>query len=187
MKIGTTSAQKKLFFNLRRLKAQMNAIDDNDLAPEQVTAIARASSVPEQDVVSMNGRLAASDYSLNATVTDDGDSERQDWLADERDDPEAAFAQQEEAGSRKAMLTTALETLRERERHILTERRLKDEPQTLEELSQHYGISRERVRQIEVRAFEKVQKSMHAQVNQRRLRSLAAANRASALPLPAAA
>jgi RNA polymerase sigma-32 factor len=186
VKTGTTAAQKKLFFNLRRLKAQMNAIDDGDLEPEQVAAIAKALDVPEQDVVSMNRRLAASDYSLNAVVGEDGDSEWQDRLADDRESPEAAFAQQEQASSRTAMLSTALGTLKERERHILSERRLKDEPQTLEELSQHYGISRERVRQIEARAFEKVQKAMLAQVSERRLRSLSA-SRSASLRLPAAA
>jgi RNA polymerase sigma-32 factor len=172
--MGTTAAQKKLFFNLRRLKGQMQAIDDSSLKPDQVNAIAHALGVPEQDVVSMNQRLTAPDYSLNVMVGDDRDSEWQDWLADERDNPEVAFAEQEEAGSRSALLAKALMTLKERERHILTERRLKDEPQTLEELSQQYGISRERVRQIEARAFEKVQKAMQARITERRLQSLAA-------------
>jgi RNA polymerase sigma-32 factor len=174
VKMGTTAAQKKLFFNLRRLKGQMQAIDDSSLKPDQVNAIAHALGVPEQDVVSMNQRLTAPDYSLNVMVGDDRDSEWQDWLADERDNPEVAFAEQEEAGSRSALLAKALMTLKERERHILTERRLKDEPQTLEELSQQYGISRERVRQIEARAFEKVQKAMQARITERRLQSLAA-------------
>jgi RNA polymerase sigma-32 factor len=186
VKMGTTAAQKKLFFNLRRLKGQMQAIDATDLKPEQVTAIAHALDVPEQDVVSMNHRLAAPDYSLNVLVGDDTESEWQDWLADERDNPEVAFAEQEEAGSRSALLANALTTLKERERHILTERRLKDEPQTLEELSQQYGISRERVRQIEARAFEKVQKAMQAQISERRLQSLAA-NRFADVRLAAAA
>jgi RNA polymerase sigma-32 factor len=174
VKMGTTSAQKKLFFNLRRLKASLRAIDDSDLQPEQVTAIAQALNVPEQDVVSMNQRLAAPDYSLNAVVGDDTESEWQDWLADDRETPEVAYARQEEAASRSALLADALTTLKDRERHILTERRLKDEPQTLEELSHQYGISRERVRQIEARAFEKVQNAMQARVSERRLRSLAA-------------
>ncbi len=174
VKMGTTAAQKKLFFNLRRLKGQMQAIDDGDLTSEQIASIAQALDVPEQDVVSMNQRLTAPDYSLNVMVGDDSESEWQDWLADDRANPEVAFAEVEEAGSRSALLANALTTLKERERHILTERRLKDEPQTLEELSRHYGISRERVRQIEARAFEKLQKAMHAQVNERRLQSLAA-------------
>ena len=187
VKIGTTAAQKKLFFNLRRLKAELQAIDERTLKPEQVTAIAKALNVPEQDVLSMNQRLAAPDYSLNAVVGgDDTEDEWQDWLADERDDPEVAFAEQEEAASRSALLANALTTLKERERHILTERRLKDEPQTLEELSQQYGISRERVRQIEARAFEKVQKAMQAQITERRLQALAA-NRSSNMCLAAAA
>jgi RNA polymerase sigma-32 factor len=186
VKMGTTAAQKKLFFNLRRLKGQMQAIDESDLRPEQVTAIAHALSVPEQDVVSMNQRLTAPNYSLNVMVGDASESEWQDWLADERDNPEVAFAEQEEAGSRSALLANALTTLKERERHILTERRLKDEPQTLEELSQQYGVSRERVRQIEARAFEKVQKAMQAQITERRLQSLAA-NRSSDVRLAEAA
>ena len=186
VKIGTTAAQKKLFFNLRRLKGQLQAIDESALKPDQVTAIARALDVPEQDVVNMNHRLTVPHYSLNAMVGDDTESEWQDWLVDERDNPEVAFAEQEEAGSRTALLANALTTLNERERHILTERRLKDEPQTLEELSQQYAISRERVRQIEVRAFEKVQKAMQAQITERRLQSLAA-NRSSDVCLTAAA
>jgi RNA polymerase sigma-32 factor len=167
VKMGTTAAQKKLFFNLRRFKAGLQAADDRDLKPEQVTAIAEALDVPEQDVVSMNQRLASRDFSLNVMVGNDTEQEWQDWLADERDDPEVAFARREEAGSRSALLADALTTLKERERHILTERRLRDVPQTLEELSQQYGISRERVRQIEARAFEKVQKAMHARMSER--------------------
>jgi RNA polymerase sigma-32 factor len=186
VKTGTTSAQKKLFFNLRRLKSQMQVFDEGDLKPGQVTAIAKALDVPEQDVVSMNQRLAAPDFSLNVAVGEDKDNEWQDWLADERADPETAFAEQEQAASRSTLLAKALQSLKERERHILTERRLKDEPQTLEELSQHYGISRERVRQIEVRAFEKVQQAMQAQVTEYRP-LLPATNRSSGLRLAAAA
>ena len=186
VKMGTTAAQKKLFFNLRLLKGQMRAIDEGDLKPEQVTAIAKALDVPEQDVVSMNHRLTAPDYSLNVMVGDDRETEWQDWLADERDNSEVALAEKEEAGSRTALLANALKTLKERERQILTERRLKDEPRTLEELSHQYGISRERVRQIEARAFEKVQNSMRAQVTERRLRMLAA-NRSAPVRLAAAA
>jgi RNA polymerase sigma-32 factor len=168
VKMGTTAAQKKLFFNLRRLKGQMQAIDDGDLQPEQVAKIAHALDVPEQDVISMNRRLSAPDHSLNAPVRADSEGEWQDWLVDEADNQETAIAEHEELSGRKALLSGALKTLNERERHILIERRLKDNPTTLEELSQQYGISRERVRQIEVRAFEKLQKAMHAQVAERR-------------------
>jgi RNA polymerase sigma-32 factor len=169
VKMGTTAAQKKLFFNLRRLKGQMQAIDDGDLQPEQVTKIAEMLDVPEQDVVSMNRRLAAPDHSLNAPLRVDSEGEWQDWLVDETESQETAIAEREELDGRKALLASALTTLNERERHILLERRLKDNPTTLEELSQHYGISRERVRQIEVRAFEKLQKAMKAKVAERRL------------------
>ena len=168
VKMGTTAAQKKLFFNLRRLKGQMQAIEDGDLQPEQVAKIARMLDVPEQDVVSMNRRLAAPDNSLNAPVRADSEGEWQDWLVDESESQEAVMADQEEFSGRKALLNVALRTLNERERHILIERRLKDNPTTLEELSQQYNISRERVRQIEVRAFEKLQKSMKNQVAERR-------------------
>jgi RNA polymerase sigma-32 factor len=162
--MGTTAAQKKLFFNLRRLKGQMQAIDDGDLQPEQVAKIAHALDVPEQDVVSMNRRLAFSDHSLNAPLRADSEGEWQDWLVDESDSQETELAEREELTGRKALLAGALSSLNERERHILIERRLKDNPTTLEDLSQQYGISRERVRQIEVRAFEKLQKAMHTQV-----------------------
>ncbi len=168
VKMGTTAAQKKLFFNLRRLKGQMQAIDDGDLQPEQVAKIARVLDVPEQDVVSMNRRLSAPDHSLNAPVRADSEGEWQDWLVDESDSQETAIGEHEELSGRKALLSGALTTLNERERHILIERRLKDNPTTLEDLSQQYNISRERVRQIEVRAFEKLQKAMHAQVAEQR-------------------
>ena len=168
VKMGTTAAQKKLFFNLRRLKGQMQAIEDGDLQPEQVAKIAHALDVPEQDVVSMNRRLTAPDHSLNAPVRSDSEGEWQDWLVDETESQETAIAEREEMTGRKALLNGALKSLNERERHILIERRLKDNPTTLEDLSQQYGISRERVRQIEVRAFEKLQKAMHAQVAERR-------------------
>ena len=158
VKMGTTAAQKKLFFNLRKLKGQMQAIDEGDLQPEQVTKIAETLSVPETDVVNMNRRLAAPDHSLNAPLRIDGDGEWQDWLVDETESQESQFAESEELDKRRKLLTVAMDTLNERERHILQERRLKDDPTTLEELSQDYGISRERVRQIEVRAFEKLQK-----------------------------
>jgi RNA polymerase sigma-32 factor len=168
VKMGTTAAQKKLFFNLRRLKGQMQAIEDGDLQPEQVTKIAHVLDVPEQDVVSMNRRLSAPDHSLNAPVRSDSEGEWQDWLVDDAESQEAAIADHEELSGRKALLSGALKSLNERERHILIERRLKDNPTTLEDLSQQYGISRERVRQIEVRAFEKLQKAMHHQVAEQR-------------------
>jgi RNA polymerase sigma-32 factor len=178
VKMGTTAAQKKLFFNLRRLKGQMQAIDDGDLQPEQVAKIAKVLAVPEQDVINMNRRLAAPDHSLNAPVRQDSEGEWQDWLVDEGDSQETELAEREEMTGRKALLDGALKTLNERERHILIERRLKDEPTTLEDLSQQYGISRERVRQIEVRAFEKLQRSMKAQIAERR----AGGNQTVALP-----
>ncbi|WP_298225636.1 RNA polymerase sigma factor RpoH [Acidocella sp.] len=176
VKMGTTAAQKKLFFNLRRLKGQMQAIEDGDLQPEQVAKIATLLDVPEQDVVNMNRRLSAPDNSLNAPIKMEGEGEWQDWLIDESDSQETEMAEREELTGRKALLANALKTLSERERHILVERRLKDNPTTLEDLSQHYGISRERVRQIEVRGFEKLQKSMKAQVAEQRQ---AAANAAA--------
>jgi RNA polymerase sigma-32 factor len=169
VKMGTTAAQKKLFFNLRRLKAQMSALEDGDLKSEQVEKIARVLQVPEQDVVSMNRRLASPDHSLNAPVRADSEGEWQDWLVDEQETQESELADREDLSNRRMLLGEALKTLNERERHILIERRLKDEPTTLEELSQQYNISRERVRQIEVRAFEKLQKSMKTQIVERRL------------------
>jgi RNA polymerase sigma-32 factor len=168
VKMGTTAAQKKLFFNLRRLKGQMQAIEDGDLRPDQVAHISRMLAVPEQDVVNMNRRLAAPDHSLNAPVRMDSEGEWQDWLVDDTETQEDSLAEREEMTDRKALLANALKTLNERERHILIERRLKDEATTLEDLSQQYRISRERVRQIEVRAFEKLQKSMKTQIADRR-------------------
>ena len=168
VKMGTTAAQKKLFFNLRKLKGQMQAIEEGDLHPEQVTHIATQLNVPEADVISMNRRLAAPDNSLNAPLRIDGDGEWQDWLVDDTMDQETMLAEDEELGKRRALLVAAMKSLNERERHILEERRLKDNPTTLEELSQEYGISRERVRQIEVRAFEKLQKAIrNAAIEQR--------------------
>ena len=168
VKMGTTAAQKKLFFNLRRLKGQMQAIDEGDLSPEQVAKIAHVLAVPEQDVVNMNRRLAAPDNSLNAPVRQDGEGEWQDWLVDDAESQETVIAERQELTGRRQLLANALKTLNERERHILIERRLKDNPTTLEDLSKHYNISRERVRQIEVRAFEKLQKSMKTQIAERR-------------------
>ncbi len=169
VKMGTTAAQKKLFFNLRRLKAQMSALDEGDLKSEQVEKIAKALQVPEGDVISMNRRLASPDHSLNAPVRADSEGEWQDWLVDDAETQESELADREDLTNRRMLLGEALKGLNERERHILIERRLKDEPTTLEELSQQYNISRERVRQIEVRAFEKLQKSMRTQIVERRL------------------
>jgi RNA polymerase sigma-32 factor len=167
VKMGTTAAQKKLFFNLRKLKGQMRAIEEGDLSPEQVNKIATTLDVPEADVISMNRRLGAPDHSLNAPLRQDGDGEWQDWLVDDSDNQEIRLAESEEFGKRKGLLNDAMTTLNDRERRILTARRLQDEPITLEDLSQEYGISRERVRQIEVRAFEKLQKSIkHAAIQQ---------------------
>jgi RNA polymerase sigma-32 factor len=162
VKIGTTAAQKKLFFNLRRLKGEMKAFEEGDLNPEQVEEISRKLAVAEKEVIDMNRRLASSDQSLNAPVSGDGDgdSQWQDWLVDTAQDQETRLLESDEIQNRRALLETSMSVLNERERHILTERRLTDEPKTLEELSQEYGISRERVRQIEARAFEKLQKAM---------------------------
>tara|TARA_B100000315_G_scaffold250282_1_gene282800 strand:- start:193 stop:1077 length:885 start_codon:yes stop_codon:yes gene_type:complete len=169
VKMGTTASQKKLFFNLRKLKAQMKAMEEGDLTPEHVTEIADRLNVPENDVVSMNRRLAKPDNSLNAPLREEGDGEWQDWLVDETQDQEQLLAESQELDDRRALLDSAMGGLKERERHILFERRLKDRPATLEVLSQEYGISRERVRQIEVRAFEKLQKSMRNAVIEQRL------------------
>jgi len=168
VKIGTTAAQKKLFFNLRKLKGRLNAINAGELSPEIVTKISTELSVPEHDVVSMNRRMAGGDHSLNAPLRADGDGEWMDWLEDDSDNQETIVAENEELGKRRVLLHQAMEGLNERERHILNERRLKDDPSTLEELSKVYKISRERVRQIEVRAFEKLQKAIrNAAVEQR--------------------
>jgi RNA polymerase sigma-32 factor len=160
VKIGTTAAQKKLFFNLRRVKGQIKAIEEGDLSPEQVKTISDRLAVPEEDVVTMNRRLAAPDNSLNAPVRAEGEGEWQDWLVDDSPTQESRLADNEELSARQKLLGKALDGLNDRERHILIERRLKDEPATLEDLSREYDISRERVRQIEVRAFEKLQKSI---------------------------
>ncbi len=175
VKMGTTAAQKKLFFNLRRLKGQMQAIDNGDMTPEQVAQIAHVLDVPEQDVINMNHRLAGPDHSLNAPMRMDSEGEWQDWLVDESPSHADAIADREELSGRKALLNTALKALNERERHILIERRLKDDPTTLDDLSQQYHISRERVRQIEVHAFEKLQKAMKGPVAQRRANASAPA------------
>jgi RNA polymerase sigma-32 factor len=163
VKIGTTAAQKKLFFNLRKIKGQIDAVEDGDLRPEQVDHIATKLGVTNDDVISMNRRMSGGEASLNAPMGKDaeGGGEWQDWLVDENAvNAETKLANEDEYDMRMGLLETALATLNEREQHILTERRLKDNPSTLEELSQEYGVSRERVRQIEVRAFEKLQKAM---------------------------
>jgi len=169
VKMGTTAAQKKLFFNLRRLKGQLQAIDDGDLSPENVRKIATELEVPEADVISMNRRLASPDHSLNAPLRADSEGEWQDWLVDDTDSQEKKLGDRQELSLRNDLLKKAMSHLNERERHILMERRLREEPTTLEDLSQHYGISRERVRQIEVRAFEKLQKAIKAGALERRL------------------
>ena len=162
VKLGTTAAQKKLFFNLRRIKSQMQAIEEGDLSPEAVKEIATTLEVTEQDVVDMNRRLGGPDHSLNAMLRAEGDTEWQDWLVDESASQETVLAEEDELAHRRGLMARAMHVLNDREKQILAERRLKDDPTTLEDLSARYGISRERVRQIEVRAFEKLQKAMVA-------------------------
>ncbi|WND03119.1 RNA polymerase sigma factor RpoH [Temperatibacter marinus] len=162
VKIGTTAAQKKLFFNLRRLKGKIKALDSGDMQPDHVSKIATELNVSEDEVVDMNRRMSTGDQSLNAPMRVDGEGEWLDWLVDDNPTQETVYAEEEELDSRRKMLLEAMGDLNDREKHILTERRLSEDPSTLEQLSQEYGISRERVRQIEVRAFEKVQKSIHA-------------------------
>ena len=162
VKLGTTSAQKKLFFNLRKAKAKIGALEEGDLRPENVTQIATDLGVTEAEVVSMNRRLSGGDASLNATVGSEGEGtmQWQDWLEDEDADQAADYEARDELEVRREMLAEALSVLNEREKDILTQRRLSDQPVTLEDLSGTYGVSRERIRQIEVRAFEKLQKKM---------------------------
>ncbi len=170
VKMGTTAAQKKLFFNLRRMKKQLEAYEDSDLSPEDVAKIATDLGVPEQEVVNMNRRMMmGGDGSLNTPMRsgEEGSGEWQDWLTDDRPLQDVVVADAEEADVRREMLVEAMEALNERERHILTERRLTENPQTLEELSQVYDVSRERIRQIEVRAFEKLQKAMQRIASER--------------------
>jgi RNA polymerase sigma-32 factor len=169
VKMGTTAAQKKLFFNLRKLKGQLQAMEEGDLSPENLKKIATELDVPEADVISMNRRLASPDHSLNAPLRSDSEGEWQDWLVDESESQETRLGERQELGLRRDLLEKAMTHLNDRERHILTERRLRDNPTTLEDLSQQYGISRERVRQIEVRAFEKLQKAIKAAAVERRL------------------
>jgi RNA polymerase sigma-32 factor len=162
VKLGTTSAQKKLFFNLRKAKARIGALEEGDLRPENVTRIATDLGVTEAEVVSMNRRLSGGDASLNATIgsAEDSATQWQDWLEDEEADQATAFAERDELEARRELLTAAMDQLTDREKDVLVQRRLTDDVVTLEELSDRYGVSRERIRQIEVRAFEKLQKRM---------------------------
>jgi RNA polymerase sigma-32 factor len=170
VKMGTTASQKKLFFNLRRMKKNLEAFEDTDLHPDDVKKIATDLGVPEADVVSMNRRMMmGGDASLNVSLREDGEGTWQDWLVDDRPLQDSAVADAEEAQMRHALLVEAMDSLNERERHILTDRRLVDEPRTLEELSQVYNVSRERVRQIEVRAFEKLQAAIQRIAGERHL------------------
>ena len=181
VKMGTTAAQKKLFFNLRRLKSQMQAMEEGDLHPDTVRAIADTLAVTEQDVIDMNRRLDGPDHSLNAPLRIEGDSEWQDWLEDARETQDFTVADADERSHRESLLQEAMGVLNEREQYILTERRLKDDPTTLEQLSEKYGVSRERVRQIEVRAFEKLQKAI---LELERRRAVEHAETAPYLPKP---
>jgi RNA polymerase sigma-32 factor len=162
VKLGTTSAQKKLFFNLRKAKAKVGALEEGDLRPENVAQIAKDLSVTEEEVIDMNRRLSGSDASLNATVGSDGDSatQWQDWLEDEDSDQAEAYEEKNELDARRALLVQAMSVLNDREKDVLMQRRLSEDPVTLEDLSESYGVSRERIRQIEVRAFEKLQAKM---------------------------
>ena len=168
VKIGTTSDQKKLFFNLRKAKNKISAIEEGDLSQAHVTKLADQLGVSEREVVNMNRRLSAPDSSLNAPLRGDGESEWQDWLADDSLDQETVLAESEEVAERRGLLDAALGELPEREREIIRARRLQDEPSTLEELSHKFGISRERVRQIEVRAFDRLQRSMKNALREKR-------------------
>ncbi|WP_066528971.1 RNA polymerase sigma factor RpoH [Erythrobacter sp. CCH5-A1] len=176
VKMGTTAAQKKLFFNLRRMKKNLDAYEDSDLRPDDLTKIATDLGVPEAEVVNMNRRMMmGGDASLNVSLrgAEEGSGEWQDWLADDRPLQDETVAESQEAQMRMEMLSEAMGSLNERERHILTERRLTEKPQTLEELSQAYDVSRERIRQIEVRAFEKLQKAMQRIAGERLLPGMA--------------
>lgn len=165
VKIGTTAAQKKLFFNLRRLKSQIKALGENDLNPEQLETISKSLGVSQEEVQNMNRRLGAHDHSLNASIGNDNEyDEWQSMLVDDTTNQEETYAEEEELSNRKILLNEAMKSLKPREREILVERRLKDKPATLEELSQTYNISRERIRQIEVRAFEKLQELVQSTV-----------------------
>ena len=174
VKIGTTSAQKKLFFNLRRLKNKIQDVDDGHLKDEQITHIAETLDVSEQDVISMEQRMAGGDHSLNASISRDGEqpTEWQDWLEDDRVDQETSFAEAEEYNARKSLMVEALQELNEREQRIIEARRLAEPPLTLEELATEFGVSRERVRQIEVRAFEKLAEAVRARASDMKLLSV---------------
>jgi RNA polymerase sigma-32 factor len=170
VKMGTTAAQKKLFFNLRRMKKNLDAYEDSDLHPDQVTKIATDLGVSETEVVNMNRRMMmGGDASLNISFNEDGEGQWQDMLQDNGPLQDQIVEEAQEAGNRHALLIEAMDSLNERERHILTQRRLSEDPRTLEELSQEYSVSRERVRQIEVRAFEKLQKAMLRIAGEKRL------------------
>jgi RNA polymerase sigma-32 factor len=160
VKMGTTAAQKKLFFNLRRMKSKMQAIEDGDMRPDQVDDIATKLAVTNEEVISMNRRLSGPDASLNVRIGEDGGGEWQDWLASPEESQETEYAEREEHDERMVLLNKALSMLNEREQDIIRQRRLRDEPITLEDLADQYGVSRERIRQIEVRAFEKLQDAM---------------------------
>ena len=160
VKIGTTAAQKKLFFNLKKIKSKISALDESDLTPEQVDKISTELSVPKKEVISMNRRISGSDYSLNAPLTKDGEGEWQDWLEDDTQNQEASFAETEEYLLKKNIMNDALKVLSDREKDIICERQLNENPLTLEDLSLRYGVSRERIRQIESKAFEKLQIEM---------------------------
>jgi len=175
VKMGTTAAQKKLFFNLRKAKNKIDAIEEGDMTQEHVAKIADQLGVTEDEVVQMNRRLSGPDASLNAPLKSESESEWQDWLADDSIDQETRMAERQELGERHDLLTGALGELTERERAIIQARRLSDEPATLEELSQKFGVSRERVRQIEVRAFEKLQTQMKHALAEKRSHSLSPA------------
>jgi len=168
VKMGTTAAQKKLFFNLRKAKNKIDAIEEGDLSPENVKEIARQLGVRENEVVDMNRRLSGPDSSLNTPLRAESESEWQDWLQDDSLDQETVLADSEELDERKGFLATAMATLTEREREIIEARRLRDEPETLEDLSQRFGISRERVRQIEMKAFERLQQAMKTAMAEKR-------------------
>ena len=171
VKIGTTANQKKLFFNLRKIKSKINALEDGDLSPKQVNHIAKTLDVPEDDVISMNRRMLGGDHSLNAQMNrnDGEETEWQDLLTDERENQETLFAKHEEKTIKNKLMVDALNLLKSREKDIIIKRRLTDEPKTLEELSQEYKVSRERVRQIETRAFEKLQEAMKLKARELKL------------------
>ena len=171
VKIGTTANQKKLFFNLRKIKSKINALEDGDLSPKQVNHIAKTLDVPEDDVISMNRRMLGGDHSLNAQMNrnDGEETEWQDLLTDERENQETLFAKHEEKTIKNKLMVDALNLLKDREKDIIIKRRLTDEPKTLEELSQEYKVSRERVRQIETRAFEKLQEAMKLKASELKL------------------